>query len=220
MPASGEQRGQRQHDAAARGRAALQLEAVYGRQHVVAAGGGCLHHGRRAGEGHHADFHLARQVLDEGLGRYLGSQQPVGLDVFGAHAARHVHRQDDGAFRQRQRDRGRRPGHGQQQHGECREQQGRRHMPAPARAGAQRGLGHRDAGQPHRAAALACQQPAVQPHQQWQQQQQPQQVGPDELHHECPGALEPTPPTAWARRRWAGKRSGALLRARRRRRSA
>jgi hypothetical protein len=41
---------------------------------------------------------FARQFLQEGLGRLLRRHQPVGLDVGGAHAARHVHGQHDGAL--------------------------------------------------------------------------------------------------------------------------
>ena len=58
----GEQGGQRQHDAAADGGAALQLKAVDRGDHVLAAQRGRLHHRGGAGERHHR--HAARCAAD------------------------------------------------------------------------------------------------------------------------------------------------------------
>ena len=65
---------------------------------------------REAGERDDADLHAAVLVLDERRGGLLGGDEPVRRDVGRAHAARHVHREDDGRPTARDRDDGRRPG--------------------------------------------------------------------------------------------------------------
>ena len=92
------------------------------RDQVFAVGGGQLRHAGAAGEGDDADLHVARQLLQEGLGRLLRGHQPVGLDVGRAHAARHVHRQDDGLLVRGQHHHRHRP-RGGDQHRDQREQE-------------------------------------------------------------------------------------------------
>ncbi len=71
-------------------------EAVHGvEQHLLVARG-YLDELREAREGDDADTGGGRLLLDEVRGRRLGGQQPAGLDVGRAHAARHVHGQQDG----------------------------------------------------------------------------------------------------------------------------
>ena len=211
-----EQRGQAQDDAAAGGGAALQLEAVDRGDHIVAAGGGRLHHRGGTGEGHHAHLHLPRQVVHEGLGRLLRGHEPVGLDVLGAHAAGHVHRQHDGALGQRQRDGGGGARHRKEPGRDGAQHQQRRHVAAPARAAAQSQPGHLHAGQAHGGAALLAQQPQVQQHQQRQQGQQPEHRRPDESHGSltetagrAAGARGPGAPTSAGRAGVAGPTGAA-----------
>ena len=112
---------------------------------VVAILGGRLHDGRGAGERHDADAHVVRLVGDESARRFLRCGQPVGLDVDGAHAARHVHCEDDRLVLRRQRDHGG-GARDRDEHQRQRDQeQERRHVPAqagcprPSRRGSSRG---------------------------------------------------------------------------------
>jgi hypothetical protein len=169
-----EQRGQRQHDARTDGRAALQLEAVDGRSHVGAVVRGRLHHRGGASERDHAHAHMARQRLDECLGRLLRGHQPVGLHIGGAHAARNIHRQHDGLLLRWKLQHRHWSRSGRQQHDQGGHQQSRWHVAAPDRTLAG-GLAHQcKAGQPHGRATAAAQQPQVQRHQCRQYQQAPQ----------------------------------------------
>ena len=68
----GENRRERNDDAAADGGAALQLEAIDGGDDVFAIMRGYLHDRRRSGEGHHADAYVGWLLGDEGFGRGLG----------------------------------------------------------------------------------------------------------------------------------------------------
>ena len=79
-------------------------------------------------------FTCARQFLDEALGRLLRGHQPVGLHVGRAHAARHVHRQDDGLLVRRQHHHGHRPRGGDQHRGQRQQEQEGRDVAAHALA--------------------------------------------------------------------------------------
>jgi hypothetical protein len=92
MPASGRQQGQRQDQAAAGGRGALELKAVDGRDQVVAILRRRLHYRSSSGKRDDADPQIVRHLLDEVLRRRLRRRDAIGLHVLGAHAARNVHR--------------------------------------------------------------------------------------------------------------------------------
>ena len=128
-----------------------------------------------AGEGDDADAGAGHLVLDEGAGRLLGHGQAVGLDVGGAHRARHVEGQDDRRAPERHVDRDLRPG--------------RRDAPAPARLARNSATGtwrrqrdrlgsaariEGDAREAHRLLALAPQLPQVGAEQQRHEQEQEQ----------------------------------------------
>ncbi len=100
--------GQRQHDAVARGRAALELKTVDGFDEVFAALRGQLGQLGAAGKRHDAHTHMAGQLGDEGLGGVLRSSEAVGLHIGGAHAARDIHGQHDGLVLRGQGDDGKR----------------------------------------------------------------------------------------------------------------
>ena len=107
----------------------------------------------------------------------------LGLHVGGAHAARHVHRQDDGLVLRRQRDHRRRPRDRDDQQRQRQQEQERRHVAAEALPGAHRVPDQRQAGVAQRrpsscAAAAADTRATTQRH----QQQQPQHLGPEERH--------------------------------------
>ena len=104
----------------------MQLEAVNGRQDVLAILGGRLHDRRRSGEGHHTDARVPRLIGHEGPRGSLCCGNAAGLDVGGAHAAGGVHGEDDGFVLGRQGDHGGRSGDGNDQHGQCRQEQKRR----------------------------------------------------------------------------------------------
>ena len=225
MPGVGEQRGQRNHDGVAGGGGALQLEPVDGRDQVFAVHGGQLRHLRRAGEGDDAHLHVARQLADEGLGRVLRGHQPVGLHVGGAHAARHVHGQDDGLLVGRQRDHRHRPRRRQQHRRQASRKSAGGMWRRIGLAGAHRFLDDRQRRIAQRHLLLAPQQPDVQQHQQRQRQQQPEEFGPEEVHGSSPpssgGALAGAPasrrPTRAARGACAFRRSARPRRPGRRR---
>ena len=111
-----------------------------------------------AGERDDADARVARLLGDELLGGVLRRGQAVGLDVGGAHAARHVHREDDGLVLRRQRDH-RLPAARRATiiSGEREQEQRRRHVAAEALARAHRLAHHRQARVAQRELLLAPQ---------------------------------------------------------------
>ena len=159
---------------------------------------------------------------DEGLGRILRRDDAVGLDVVGAHAARDVHRQHDGALRQRQRDHRQRPRDGQQQRARASSNSAGgtwRRQPGPLPSAsltsarlAKRTVLLRRLRSSHRYSQ----------HQRRQQQQRPEHVGPEEVHARAPAAccgasLRRWPESARRRgaprcRRRSAKRSSASSR--------
>ena len=91
----GEQRGEREDDAAADRGMPLELEAIDRRDQVFAVLGRRLHEQRGAGEGHDPGTDVLRQLLHELLRRVLGGDDAVRVDVGRAHRQRDVHRHDD-----------------------------------------------------------------------------------------------------------------------------
>ena len=116
------------------------------------------------------------------LRRGLRGGQPVGLDVGRAHAARHVHREDDRLVLRRQRDHRRRPRDRDDHRDEREQEQQRRDVAAEALARAQRVLHHREARVAHRELLLAAQQQTYAATSSGTSEQQPEQFRPEERH--------------------------------------
>ena len=190
----GKQLLQRHHQAAAHSGAALHLEPVDGSHQVLAVQCGGLHQLCRAGKGDDRHADVLGQLLEESLGCVLCGYQPVGLDVVGAHAERHIHGQHDRGVVGRQRDHRQRTRGCQQHQGQRQQKQRRRHMPAPPHAGPHGLLHDRQAGVTQRQLLPAPQQPRIDQHQQRYCQQQPQKLWPEECHRHV------VAPAEWASR--------------------
>src|SRR5262249_37678737 len=121
----GEQRGERDQDAAAGGGAALQLELVDRREPVLPVERGRLYEKRRGREGDHADTRVTRLLVDERARCVLRGRETIRLDILRAHAARNVHRQDDRFLLRWQRDHRDRATDREQQRGDCQQHQHR-----------------------------------------------------------------------------------------------
>ena len=148
---SGKMSFERDEDAAADRGAALQLEPVDGREDVLAlCVGGCTTAAVPANDTTPTRV-SSRLVGDEGLGRGLRRGKPVRLDVGGAHAARHVHRQDDGLVLRRQHDDAPRPRDGDDHQRERDQEQQRRDVAPEALARAHRLLHHASGSHSERA---------------------------------------------------------------------
>ena len=100
-------------DAAADGRPAAGRQAAQRRDQGGRVVGRRLDDLGEPAERHDPDLGARALVLDECGGRILGRDQPGRLDVVRAHAARHVHDQDDGGLVGRDRGDGDRPADGE-----------------------------------------------------------------------------------------------------------
>ena len=87
----------------------------------------------------------------------------VGLTSSAPHRARHIHREDHRGARRGERHHRRRPRHREDQDRHRDQQQGRRHMPAPAHRPAHRRLDDRQVGVAHHRALAAPQDPDIEP---------------------------------------------------------
>ena len=163
------------------GRAPLHLEAVNRRHQRRTVQRGGLGHLAAARKGDQADFNVPGQVGQKQLGGHLRGGQTCRLDVADPHAQRHVHRQNDGGARPRQRHRCHRARSGQQQGRAGQQQQGWRHMAAPT-APRSRSAHHGQAAEPHRQPDTAAQQPHISRQQQGDGEHQPKVLGPLEKH--------------------------------------
>jgi hypothetical protein len=167
-----EQGCQRDHDAAAYRRATLKLETVDGGIERRAVGGGILHQKRGGREGDNADPHIPGLVLDILPGGVLGGDDARRNHVGRSHTAGHIHRQQNGRLGGGQGHFGGGPGNGDNHHGQGGQEQGGRHMPAPA-ALLCRLTHQRHIAVTHRAALAPAQYQNIEADRQRHQQQQP-----------------------------------------------
>src|SRR5215468_1457290 len=144
-------RGQRGDDGGAQRGATRDRQAAYRRLGDGVVGAGPRGRDRALLERDHADVHAVRLGLDERPGRPLRGGQPGGGDVSGAHAARDVHGQDDGAGGAGHRDGSGRARRGDRKYGDARDGEPHTGLPGPARrrdagCGQARGPALRDDG--------------------------------------------------------------------------
>ena len=129
------------------------------------------------GEGDNADQHVPRLVLYICLGGGLGRLDARGIDVGGAHAARHVHRQHHGGARDGRLTSAEGRAMASNSKVKASKHQRRRHMPPPARA-RPRLFDQRQAGIANGCTALAAAEKIeIASHQQRHQQQKPEHRG-------------------------------------------
>ncbi len=118
-----------------------------------------LHERRGRAEGHDRDPRMGRMLFDEGLRGGLRGREAVRIDVLGAHAERHVHRQHDGLLLRRQGDDGSRTRDRDDRCDQRQQEQQRRDVPAELPIGTERILHQAQAcvpdGAPSSAAAAA-----------------------------------------------------------------
>src|SRR6185503_19203189 len=178
----GEDRLQRNQDAAADRGGVLQLQLLQRREQVVAVAGRRLDQRRAAREGDEPDARGARLLRDELARRRLRRLDARGLHVRGAHAAGDVDREDHGLVARRQRDhRGGARDRGDHR-AEREEQHRRRQMAAPPEVFSHRFLDQRQAGEPDGLALLAPRHQEIKRHARRQCGEEPERFGGKKAH--------------------------------------